>query len=281
MAFHWQSLLVLAVPALGLRQGRQTSSAGCGARGNGLGAQIINGDDAKQCDWIWQAQVVTMWDNNVTCGGTLIGDKWVLTAAHCTFGKPSHAFEVVLGNYHRSGRTAGSVSRPVANIYHNPSFNFRYLRNNMALVELASPVALEGCIGSVCLPEADETLAEGEECMISGWGTTRIGEYRYSQTLLEAQITTVSNEACKQEGAYPTWAITPDMVCASGHNAKGEPVDACHGDYGGPMVCQTAGTWYLQGVSSFSYGCARDTHPGVYARTTGDVRSWIKEVTGI
>lgn len=280
MAARLVALFLSAQLALGLRQGKHKSNPSCGFRGNSVGAQIINGQDAKQCDWIWQVQMVTKWDGNVTCGGSLIGDKWVLTAAHCTFGKPVEGFQVVVGNNLRSGRTAGALTRSVASIATNPAFNFRFLRNNLALVELSEPVPLEGCIGSVCLPEAEEPLAADTECWISGWGTTRIGEFAFSQNLQEAKLTAVSNSECKKDGAYPTWAITDDMVCATGQAANGEYVDACHGDYGGPLVCQSSGTWYLHGVSSFSYGCARGTHPGVWARTA-EQRSWIRQITGI
>lgn len=280
MALHLTFIFASALVTSGLRQARQKANPGCGVRGTGVGAQIINGQDAKRCDWIWQAQLRTVWDGNATCGGTLISDTWVLSAAHCTFGKPTEGFEVVLGNYHRAGMTPGAVSRTVKRIVQNPSFNFRYLRNNLALIELTSPVSLEGCVGAVCLPEADDALADGEECWITGWGTTRVGWFTFPQNLQEAKLTTVSNSDCQKDGAYPNWAITQDMVCASGKTSDGEFMDACHGDYGGPLVCQRKGAWYLHGVSSFSYGCARATHPGVWARTA-DHRDWIKEVAGI
>lgn len=279
MALRLTLILASTLVASGLR--RHKSNSGCGVRGNSLGAQIINGQDANRCDWIWQAQLRTVWDDNVTCGGTLIGDTWVLTAAHCTVGKPTEGFEVVLGNYQRVGLSSGAVSRKVKRIVLNPAFNRRYLSNNLALVELMSPVSLEGCVGAVCLPDVDAALADGDECWITGWGITRIGDYdSRTENLQQAKLSTVSNDECKKEGAYPSWAITPDMVCATGQTSDGEYIDACHGDYGGPFVCQRSGQWYLHGVSSFSYGCARGTHPGVWARTA-EHRDWIQEVTGI
>lgn len=245
-----------------------------------MGAQIINGEDAKECDWIWQVQLKNP-SGNVICGGSLISEKWILTAAHCTFGKMGASdLEVSIGNYIRVGSSSGAKARSVARIVHHPSFNARWLRNDVSLLELSSPIALGGCIGTVCLPEADAPVTEGTECWITGWGTTKIGwgQEAYAQNLQEAKLTTVNDAECTD--AYPKYTISEDMVCANAQKSDGQFIDACHGDYGGPLVCQRSGAWYIHGVSSFSYGCARGTHPGVWARTSQQ-RDWIHKVTGI
>ena len=87
---------------------------------------------------------------------------------------------------------------------------------------------------------------------------------------MQVSVPIVSRQQCN--GAYPR-KIHDSMVCAG--FAKGGK-DTCQGDSGGPMVCETGGRYYLQGVTSWGYGCAAPGKYGVYAKITY-LLNWIKQ----
>lgn len=119
-----------------------------------------------------------------------------------------------------------------------------------------------------CLPFVVPAPASGTSCWITGWGTLSSGGSQPNQ-LMQVSVPVVSRQQC--DGAYPQ-KIHDSMVCAG--FAKGGK-DSCQGDSGGPMVCETGGRYYLQGVTSWGYGCAAPGKYGVYAKITY-LLNWIK-----
>merc|ERR1719223_760092 len=99
--------------------------------------------------------------------------------------------------------------------------------------------------------------------------------------LQEAQVKIISNEDCmaKEKGtSYGSEGaeITDSMICAQGIN-DGLITDACQGDSGGPLVSYSEGEWYIDGATSWGFGCADKKFPGVWARVF-KVKSWIEDV---
>lgn len=141
---------------------------------------------------------------------------------------------------------------------------------DIALVQLATPVALSSQVQPVCLPEASADFHPGMQCWVTGWGYTREGEsLKPPYNLQEAKVSVVDVETCSQAYSSSNGSlIQSDMLCARG------PGDACQDDSGGPLVCQVAGIWQQAGVVSWGEGCGRPDRPGVYARVTAYV-NWI------
>ena len=123
-------------------------------------------------------------------------------------------------------------------------------------------------VNLVCLPSGVPAPTDGTRCWITGWGRlTSVGAKPVN--LMQATVPIASRARC--ERAYPG-EIDDSMICA-GLDQGG--VDTCQGDSGGPMVCETGGRYYLQGVTSWGYGCASPGKFGVYAKVTY-VLNWLQ-----
>uniref|UniRef100_A0A3B3R0J2 Si:dkey-16l2.17 n=1 Tax=Paramormyrops kingsleyae TaxID=1676925 RepID=A0A3B3R0J2_9TELE len=143
---------------------------------------------------------------------------------------------------------------------------------DVALVQLATPVQWSNWIQPVCLPSDDAVFPSGMQCYVTGWGHIREGvSLPGVGTLQEVQVRIIRQMSCQK--MYQVLAFTsdqvdilPDMICA-GFPEGGR--DSCQGDSGGPLVCPMVnGTWVQAGVVSFGQGCAQPNRPGIYAKVS-------------
>ncbi|KAM8820342.1 trypsin II-P29-like [Eudromia elegans] len=194
------------------------------------------------------------------CGGSLINNQWVVSAAHCY----KSSLQVRLGEYNIDVKESSEVVRKAAAIIRHPKYSSSTLNNDIMLIKLASAVTYSADIQPIALPTA--CAKAGTECLISGWGNTLSSGSNYPEILQCLKAPILSDQAC--QAAYPG-EITSNMVCV-GFLEGGK--DSCQGDSGGPVVC--GGT--LQGIVSWGYGCAQKGHPGVYTKVCNFV-SWIQQ----
>uniref|UniRef100_F7GCM9 Transmembrane serine protease 9 n=1 Tax=Ornithorhynchus anatinus TaxID=9258 RepID=F7GCM9_ORNAN len=242
------------------------STKNCGATPAATFTKIVGGSSAVRGEWPWQ---VSLWlrRKEHKCGAVLIADKWLLSAAHCfdIYSDPK-MWVAFLGTPFLSG-IDGRIEK-VFRIHKHPFYNVYTLDYDVALLELSTPVRFTSVMKPICLPDHSHLFSEGTNCYITGWGSTREGGVM-SKHLQKAMVNIISEQTCKK--FYPI-QISSRMLCA-GFPQGG--VDSCSGDAGGPLACrEPSGKWFLAGVTSWGYGCARPYFPGVYSKVTA-VRGWI------
>ncbi|XP_078400289.1 chymotrypsinogen A-like [Cetorhinus maximus] len=226
-------------------------------------ARVVNGEEAVPGSWPWQVSLQTdsSWH---FCGGSLINENWVVTAAHCGV---STADFVIVGAHDKSSKQELSQkSMSVAKVITHPKWNSFTNNYDVAVVKLATPAQFSRQVAPVCLAAAADNYPAGMKCVTTGWGRSRA--YRTPDKLQQAVLPLLTNANCKQ---YWGSKITDIMICAGASGAS-----SCMGDSGGPLVCQKNKAWNLVGIVSWGSGSCSTSKPGVYARVT-ELRGWIDE----
>ena len=235
---------------------------------------IVGGQPADPGEWPWQAFVRA---GPYMCGGTLIHEQWVVTAAHCVVGKQNVVFAptdvtVTLGEHNRTKVEGNEQKIGVLQIITHPNYIAPGNDNDIALLQLATPAIVGPAVAVVqplISPMDDALVVPGAQSFVTGWGITMEGG-SVAAELQEVMVPIVSNLQC--QAAYGQ--ITMGMLCA-GYDEGGK--DSCQGDSGGPLVVQASdNSWKLAGVVSFGFGCARPGFYGVYTRVSV-YTSWLDE----
>uniref|UniRef100_A0A8C6UCK4 Peptidase S1 domain-containing protein n=1 Tax=Neogobius melanostomus TaxID=47308 RepID=A0A8C6UCK4_9GOBI len=207
--------------------------------------------------WPWQVSIHR--GGGHICGGSLINNLWVLSAAHCFQSGSASDNTVYIGRQSQENANANEVRRTIVEVINHESYNPSTNDNDIALLKMASTVTFTNYIRPVCLAASGSTFHAGTDSWVTGWGSIGSGISLPSpQNLMEVEVPVVGNRKCKCDYAG-VFLINDNMICAG---------------LWGPMVSKQNSRWIQSGVVSFGRGCARPNNPGVYARVSR-YQSWI------
>ncbi|XP_039433650.1 polyserase-2-like [Culex pipiens pallens] len=235
----------------------QGAGVECGVRQLTHLGYIAHGYDAVEGDWPWHAGIfmnVPSGPQRYICGGSIISENFVITAAHCTVPNrnilAADDVSVRLGLHNRTGPSEHSKMYDVVEIIRHEAFNMDNLRNDVALLRMADDIEYSDYIQPVCLwPVEKKSLNSilNSRGYVVGWG---LGDTKnLAELLQEAKLAAVEYETCLK--SHPTHfqkLLSDDKssYCAGNQNQT----NVCSGDSGGGMYYNIGSSWYIRGLVS-------------------------------
>lgn len=235
--------------------------------------RIVNGQPSQRGQFPFYVLLFLRTSSNQTaaCGGNLLNEEWVLTAAHCVNDiqlAQVHLGALQVNNFNEPGR----VVRNTSEFYSHPMYLPQLALNDIALIHLPEPVTYSDFIQPVPLPRTCDNFARTRAIAI-GFGLQNTTDTTLAPILQWAELNIISNWECVRY--FPFLFARRSVVCARG----GALQSTCQGDSGGPLV--EAQNRTLIGLTSFGHptGCHHGIPQG-YTRVSQYLR-WINEITAI
>lgn len=238
--------------------------------------RIVGGIEAKEGAWPWMVALVYAGRDSHKgqfCGGALIDEQWIVTAAHCTEGLAPEEMEVVLNTNNLADNSGErfTVNRIIEHENYNPYTN----DSDIALLHLTEEAVYE-TIPLVQSSDPNRLTVPMTRATAIGWGSTAYYGGYDPEELRQVTVLIVPPRIALR--AYGVNGYTINMIAAGVPNGG---KDTCSGDSGGPlMVLDSSGeNWVLAGITSWGTGCARPGYPGVYTRVSR-FTTWVETHIG-
>jgi len=289
--------------------------AECGKKGKreqteGVGTHIAGGKDALPGEWPWMVFIDITGNKDLTsgefCGGSLVSEYYVVTAAHCVVNSVENDLAVFAGAHIRTHPDESLQELSVDEIVVHEDVEFgpddefnefikqSAFESDIAILKLATPAVFNDRVRPICLPETEleKSLAErtldpnadqddtrfAKRGVVAGWGTTELGTP--ANELKFVRIPAISRGVCEESilSDLSDTHLTRNMFCA-GFNRRGagkKQRDTCKGDSGGPLSFSFEEKWYLNGITSYGVKnqCGTEGDFGVYVHVKNYV-PWI------
>ncbi|XP_059195612.1 mast cell protease 4-like [Centropristis striata] len=223
---------------------------------------VINGQKAAEGSMRYMVSVQNR-TNHHFCGGFLISEDFVVTAAHCDDTSLTH---VVVGTNDLKKADGQKIS--IKEKHKNPSYTTVGKGYDIMLLKLSKKAELDNSITTIPLPRPTENIRDGTQCRVAGWGSTRTGGAAVDE-LRVVDVSIIKERVCEK-----LWGnnLPAHVICAGGKETK---KGFCQGDAGGPLVCNGKAV----GVASFNQrgNCNYPDIPNVYT----DISKYIPWIKGV
>ncbi|XP_045531490.1 chymotrypsin-1-like [Pieris brassicae] len=224
-----------------------------GASGGDAAGRVVGGTDAPDKALPYQVSLQRTDQNNFPfCGGAIIADRWILTAAHCLKNVQAKDLSVLAGTNNKKHEKY--TDRP--NVH---DIALLRTKEKIKFTERVKPIEI-----------ATEDPKPGDKCKLSGWGFTTQNQRRSPDKLQWLDVKIISEKACKTDNIRrfeKSFPVTENHICTLNKNGEG----TCQGDSGGSLACNNKST----GIVSWNLPCARG-QPDAYTRTS-KYATWIKD----
>ncbi|XP_072937681.1 trypsin CFT-1-like [Epargyreus clarus] len=190
------------------------------------------------------------------CGGTIINNRSVMTAAHCVMGDAPIRWQIRVGSVFAN--FGGAVMNTIMITIH-PNYNVRTLDSDIAIVRSATTFVFSTSLRAASIAGANFNILDNALVWAIGWGATSYDGPR-SETLRHVQIWVVNQATCISRYAELGLTVTDNMLCAGWLDVGGR--DQCIGDSGSPLVHNNV----IVGIRSWGQRCGLPRYPGVSTR---------------
>ncbi|CAG5129875.1 unnamed protein product, partial [Candidula unifasciata] len=235
--------------------------------------KILGGRYATYGEFPWM--VAILYNDKQMCGGAVIGEFWIITAAHCLFDGSQRYYKIAVGDHSMTYKDTNEETFELQTVIINERYRARQYDFDIALAKIKPKsngrgIQFNNYVQPICLAESTDDARVGTKFVFSGWGWTSGSKNSFgrSPTLKKANLPFLAYDKCKR--IYPR-AISPNVLCAGNINGA---EDLCSGDSGGPLALKVESSFVLYGIAAFSSGCQRPNYPTAFS-SIAKYRGWI------
>jgi secreted trypsin-like serine protease len=248
--------------------------AGGAAASFGPSERIVGGDVANPADWPFIAAIASRGGNQF-CGGSVVAEEAVVTAAHCVMGSRPGSVRVITGRPDLDDKSQGQMIKVEKISVHRDYLRRRH--HDIAVLNLKSPADVPPVLLPTVAEDAAKTEA-GDELRVAGWGGTDEDGGHASDVLLDVALFAISDADCSP---YFDYFVASEEVCAFGESQGPDLYnDSCYGDSGGPLVADAPRGALLIGAVSYGGTKCGVKKPGVYAQIAANL-NFIERKAGL
>nr|AAT95362.1 trypsin IIb3 precursor [Sesamia nonagrioides] len=230
--------------------------------------RIVGGSGTTISQYPSMASLLYTWDFIgywQNCGGIIINNRSILSAAHCTIGDPANRWRIRVGS---TWANSGGVVSNVNQIINHPQFNGNTNDNDICILRSATTFSFNNNVAAASIAGSNYNVPDNQAVWAAGWGALYSGALSGSEQLQHVQTVVINQNTCRINYASRLILITDNMLCSGWPNGGR---DQCQGDSGGPLYHNGI----VVGVCSFGLGCAQAAFPGVNTRVSR-YTAWIQ-----